>query len=278
MGHDVGCATGAYLRGRTPPVAVNRARHGRQAIMWRVFVGLAIVAVPLWAGDLQQARQFYARLEYDAAWRALGTADSQDPRVLLLQGQIAYQRGQYKDAVDRLKQAAQLAPDHAAIFLWLGRSLGQRAKRVSLRPFTLAQRCREALERAVALDPTQVDALYDLASYHLKAPSFLGGDVGKAEQLAARIAALDAATGEYIQARMAEARQEFSRAEAHLRRAVALAPDSPKMLFALAELHIQRQHNLTEARALLHRYLQMPLTPEDPPRRDAERLLANAGG
>ena len=247
-------------------------------VMFQAFVLIAILVVPLWAGDLEQARQLYARLEYDAALRALGSEDSQDPQVLLLRGQIAYQRGQYKDAVDRLEQAAQLAPDSADIFMWLGRSLGQRAKTVSLRPFAYAQRCREALERAVALDPTHVDALYDLASYYLKAPSFLGGDVGKAEQLAARIAALDAATGEYIQARMAEARQEFSRAEAHLRLALELAPESPKGLFALAELYIQRQHNLQEARALLHRYLQMPLTPEDPPRQDAGQLLVNAGG
>jgi tetratricopeptide (TPR) repeat protein len=246
--------------------------------MLRGFVVLALFAVPLWAGDLEQARRLYARLEYDAAWRALGTAGSQDPRVLLLGGQIAYQRGQYQEAVDRLEQAAQLAPDNADIFLWLGRSLGQRAKTLSLRPFAYARRCREALERSVALDATRVDALYDLASYYLKAPSFLGGDAGKAEQLAAQIAALDAATGEYIQARMAAERQEFSRAEAHLRRAVSLAPESPKVLFALAELYIQRQHNLQEARALLHRYLQMPLTPEDPPRRDAEQLLVSAGG
>jgi tetratricopeptide (TPR) repeat protein len=246
--------------------------------MGRVFVLIAILAVPLGAGDLERARQLYERMEYEAAWQALGTAGSQDPQVLLLGGQIAYQRGQYKEAVDRLEKAAQVAPDRAEIFLWLGRSLGQRAKTWSLRSVADATRCREALERAVALDANNVDALHDLASYYLKAPPSLGGDTGKAEQLAAQIAALDAARGEYIRARMAEERQEFSRAEAHLRRAVELAPESPKVLFALAELYIQRQRNLQEARALLHRYLQMRLTPEDPPRREAELLLGRAGG
>jgi tetratricopeptide (TPR) repeat protein len=257
---------------------VERTRHLRQGVMVRVFVCIALLAVPLWAGDLERARQLYARLEYEAAWQALGAEGSQDPQALLLGGQIAYQRGQYKDAVARLEQAAQVAPDRADIFLWLGRSLGQRAKAWTLSPFDYAKRCREALERAVALDPTHVDALHDLASYYLKAPPSLGGDAGKAERLAVQIAALDAAKGEYLQASMAEARQEFSRAEEHLRRAVALAPESPKVVFALAELYIQRQHHLQEARALLQRYLQMPLTPEDPPRREAERLLVRAGG
>jgi hypothetical protein len=57
-----------------------------------------------------------------------------------------------------------------------------------------------------------------------------------------------------------------------------LALESPKGLFVQAELYIQRKHHLTEARALFPRYLQMPLTPEESQRRDAERLLVNAGG
>jgi tetratricopeptide (TPR) repeat protein len=249
-----------------------------QGIMCRGFVLIAILAVPLWAGDLERARQLYERMEYEAALRALGTEGSQDPQVLLLGGQIDYQRGKYKEAVDRLEKAAQLAPNSAEIFLWLGRSLGQRAKTWSLSSFEYATRCRKALERAVALDAKHVEALHDLASYYLKAPPSLGGDAGTAEQLAAQIAALDAARGEYIQARIAEERKEFSRAEDHLRRAVEMAPESPKVLFALAELYIQRKRNLQEARALLHRYLQMQLTPEDPPRREAELLLGRAGG
>jgi cytochrome c-type biogenesis protein CcmH/NrfG len=217
-------------------------------------------------------------MEYEAALRALGTEGSQDPQVLLLGGQIYYQRGNYKEALDRLEIAAQLEPDSAEIFLWLGRSLGRRAKTLSLSSLAYAKRCREALERAVALDATHVAAMHDLASYYLKAPPSLGGDSGKAEKLAAQIAALDAAKGEYIQARIAEERQEFSRAEEHLRRAVEMAPESPKGLFALAELYIQRKRNLKEARALLQRYLQLQLTPEDPPRREAELLLVRAGG
>jgi cytochrome c-type biogenesis protein CcmH/NrfG len=279
----------------------------------RVCVCFIILTAPLWASDLEGARQLYRHAAYEAAWRALEGEGSQDARVLLLAGQIHYQLGNYKEASEQLGKASQLEPGRAEIFLWLGRSLGRRAETGSF--FTApgyAVRCREALERAVALDRNHIDAMRDLATYYLEAPGFLGGGMEKAARLAPKIAVLDAAEGQSMAARMAEKRQDFSAAEAHLRRAVELAPReierliklaqffarrgtvqqseqvlvqaaeimpaSPKLLFARAELYIQHQRRIAEAHALLRRYLQMPLTPEDPPRREAERLLAKTGG
>ncbi|MGH8064451.1 MAG: tetratricopeptide repeat protein [Candidatus Entotheonellia bacterium] len=280
-------------------------------MLW-VTVVFAILAAPLWAGDFEGARQLYQRTAYEAALRVLDADGSQDTRVLLLAGQIYYQLGKYKEASEQLEKASQLEPGSAELFLWLGRSLGRRAETSSV--FTApgyAGRCREALERAVALDGKNVEAMSDLAAYYLEAPGFLGGSVEKAEKLAPQIAALDAAEGQSVQARIAEKRQDFSRAAAHLRRAVKLAPrqidrqidlakffarrgevqqseqalakaavtpEPPKLLFARAEMYIRQERNLEEARELLRRYLQMPLTPEDPPRREAERLLAKVGG
>ena len=249
-----------------------------QGIMFGVCLCVAILAAPLWAGDLERARQLYQRTEYEAALQALGTEDSQDARGLLLAGQIYYQLGQYKAASERLEQASQLEPRSAAMFLWLGRSLGRQAETATFTAFGYARRCRQALEQAVALDGKHVDALSALASYYVKAPRALGGSPEKAEQLVAQIAALDAAQGQYVQAQMAAHRKDFARAEAHLQRAAEMAPDSPKLLFARAELYIQQKRKLEEARGLLRRYLQLPLTPEDPPRGEAERLLVEAGG
>ena len=282
-------------------------------VMLRICVFFAILSGPLWAGDFEGARQLYQRTAYEAALRALGGEGSQDVRVLLLAGQIYYQLGRYKEASERLEKTSQLEPGSAEIFLWLGRSLGRRAETSSV--FTApgyAGRCREALERAVALDEKNVEAMSDLAAYYLEAPGFLGGSLEKAEKLAEWMAALDAAEGQSVQARIAEKRQDFSGAEAHLRRAAEMtprqidrqidlakffarrgevqqseqalvkaaevAPGSPKLLFAQAELYIWQERNLEEARALLRHYLQMPLTPEDPPRWEAKRLLAKAGG
>jgi hypothetical protein len=44
-------------------------------------------------------------------------------------------------------------------------------------------------------------------------------------------------------------------------------------MFDRASLYIKQRRNLAEARALLERYLRLPLTPNDPPRDRAELLL-----
>jgi hypothetical protein len=40
---------------------------------------------------------------------------------------------------------------------------------------------------------------------------------------------------------------------------------------------LRAKQNLDEARTLLRQYLNAPLTPDDPPRSEAERLLKQAG-
>ena len=281
-------------------------------VMLPIFGLLAALATSLWAGSLDSARQLYQRTAYEEALRALGAETSQDALGLLLAGQIYYQLGKYQAASEQLEKASELQPGNAEIFLWLGRSLGRRAEAASILTAPgYAKRCREALERAVALNGKHVEAMSDLATYYLEAPGFLGGGLEKAAKLASQMALLDAAAGHSMQARIAEKRQDFSGAEAHLQQAAEmaprqidrlidlakflarrgkvqqseqalamaaeLAPESPRLLFARAEMYIQWQRNLEEAQVLLRRYLQMPLTPEDPPRRDAEQLLVKTG-
>jgi hypothetical protein len=49
-------------------------------------------------------------------------------------------------------------------------------------------------------------------------------------------------------------------------------------MFAKADLYIKGKRNLNVARELLKRYLSSSLTPEDPPRSAAERLLKQVQG
>ena len=83
--------------------------------------------------------------------------------------------------------------------LWLGRTWGRRAETASpfVAPFNAAK-ARDYFEKAVALDPTNRDALGDLFDYYLDAPGFLGGGADKAEALANRIAAIDPPEGHFL--------------------------------------------------------------------------------
>jgi hypothetical protein len=51
------------------------------------------------------------------------------------------------------------------------------------------------LEKAVELNPDNIEARFDLLEYYLQAPAFLGGDAAKAQAQAAEIAKRNATAG-----------------------------------------------------------------------------------
>ena len=59
--------------------------------------------------------------------------------------------------------------------------------------------------------------------------------------------------------------------------ALRLSPMDPRILFTRAQTYVQQGRNLETARKLLEQYLRSPLTPNDPPRQEAEALLKKAG-
>jgi cytochrome c-type biogenesis protein CcmH/NrfG len=79
-------------------------------------------------------------------------------------------------------------------------------------------------------------------------------------------------------ARLLTRRGRYQEADVSLAMAEKIAPNSPRVMFARADLYIKGKRNLSVARELLKRYLNSTLTPEDPPRADAEKLLKQVQG
>ena len=267
--------------------------------------------------DWDRANELYERTEYQQSLEVLLPAVEKDAATLQLIGQDYFMLADYKKATEALEKAATLEPDSSdpdssELFHWLGRAYGRRAEMASL--FTAgayANKARQMFEKSVALDPSNEEAVNDLFDFYLQAPGFLGGGMQKAEALAAKIARLDPAEGHFAQARIDDKRKQYDAAEQHLRRAAELAPkevgrvldvamylakrgrikeseamfdraarmapDSPQVLFHRADTYIQQRRNLDEAKELLERYLQAPLTPDDPPRNQAQALLRKIG-
>jgi cytochrome c-type biogenesis protein CcmH/NrfG len=123
---------------------------------------------------------------------------------------------------------------------------------------------------------------------------------------------VDAGEAHWAQARLAEKRKDFNSVEEHLRRAIdaspqrigrmidlarflsrqgrfqeadqsleqaeKIAPNSPRLVYARADLYVKNKRNLELARKLLQQYMSMSLSPDDPPRSDAAKLLKQAQG
>lgn len=282
--------------------------------MRRLFWTLAIAAGLIAFGqDRKKAEDLYQHTDYSASLKLLQAGQASDAESYCLMGKDYLMLGDYKKATDYFQKAAALEPKNSDYALWLGRAWGRRAETAS--PLTApyaASKARQYFELAVQLNPHNGEATGDLFDYYLNAPGFLGGGLDKAAELAKLIGRNDAAEGHFAAAQLAERRKQFDTAEEQLRRAVELAPrqvgrvldlarylakqgrvqeseaafqqaqkiapDSPRVLYARAQTYVETKRNLDQAKALLRKYLESNLTPDDPKREEAQKLLQKASG
>jgi tetratricopeptide (TPR) repeat protein len=289
-----------------------RAQGNASVKFLAAFAGLAFSA---WAGgsELDRAQKLYHSTDFEGSLKVLQAIPDKNAQVYALMGRDYYMQGDHKKATESLEKAVAAEPENSEYNLWLGRAFGRRAETSS--PFTApgyASKARQFFERAVELNPRNVEAMSDLFEYYLEAPGFLGGGLDKASTLAERLSKVDAAEGSQAQAKLAERRKEFRSAEEKLRQAIDLAPhqvgrfidlakflvkqgryqeadqsvaraekiapDSPKVIYAKADLYIKSKRNLDVARELLKHYMTLSLTADDPPRSDAAKLLKQVQG
>jgi cytochrome c-type biogenesis protein CcmH/NrfG len=273
------------------------------------FAGLAWAAGP----DLDRAHKLYNLTEFQQSLEVLLAVPHKDAAVFELMGRDYYGLGDFRKATEALEKAVALEPGNSEINLWLGRAYGRRAETSSVITAPgFANKTRQFFEKAVQLNPSNLEAQSDLFEYYLDAPGFLGGGVDKASATARQMARISPAEGFWAQAVLAEKRKDYSAAETELRRAAEIAPQeigrlidlarlftkqgryqdadlalakaeqiaphSAKLLFAKADLYIKGKRNLSVARELLKQYLSSALTPDDPPRADAQKLLKQVQG
>jgi len=281
----------------------------------RILSGLLLLVVTAGASSdvLRRASTLYQRTDYTNSLHVLAEDPAPDADDYLLSGKNYLMLGDYKKAIEFFEKALAISPTSSEYELWLGRAWGRRAETSGwLMAGAHASKARHCFERAVALDPRNREASNDLFDFYLNAPGFLGGGLEKAEAIAKNIAHERPPESEFEQAQLADRRKDYAAAEAHLRRAMELAPgeagrivdlaryvakrgrleesdllfeqarklapSQPRVAFAQARTDVENHRNLENARRLLQGYLRADLTPDDPPRQEAERLLRRAGG
>lgn len=284
------------------------ARTIRNALILVVVASITLLGQQ---DGLAKARQLYEKTRYEEALALLAGLPVENGSVYALMGRCYYMLGDYKRASESFERAVRLEPGNSDYHMWLGRAYGRRAETSSfLTAPGLASKARQNFEKAFQLNPRNLEAAGDLFEYYLEAPSFMGGGLNKAKDLAEKTRDLDPAEYHYRLARIAEKRKQDKDAEEQLRRAMDLAPrqvgrvldlarflarrgkhqesealfeqaenlepESPKVMFERAKAYVESKRNLDKARELLVRYLNSPLTPDDPPRQEAERLLRQA--
>ncbi len=100
-------------------------------------------------------------------------------------GRIAFDLEEYSDAIDHFKEAIDKNDQSADYYSWLGNAYGVYTQNASkIRQGILAPKIKKNYEKAVALDPQNLDAQWGLIEYYTQAPGFMGGSMEKAAETA----------------------------------------------------------------------------------------------
>lgn len=250
---------------------------------WRFLaVAISVYIIPV-LGIAQPSEESALNLlingQADAAARALKAslnANPSDAQQHNLLCRVQYAEERWDVAVSECERAANLDPKNATYQLWLGRAYGEKAEHSSwLTAIGLAKKTRIAFEKAVQLDPQNVEAHSDLSEYYIEAPGFLGGGTDKAAAQANMVEKIEPATAHWIRARIAEHQSKNNDAEAEYKRALALETNSPRRLFDLASFY-RRVNRLNELETTIQKSVQLN-TKNDSTLADSAALLLRVG-
>jgi len=180
-----------------------------------------------------------ARALVDARFRA----NPHDALACFLESQIHAAFGDREAPLRLAEQAVALDGSVAKYHRQVAEAVGIAAEHSgALQQLFLARRFKKEIDAALAMDPSDVQALRDLMEFYLVAPGIAGGDNAKARATAVRIAGVNRAQGYSAEARLAQAQGDRSRAEALLRQAADAEPRTYKLRMALAEFYLAPEH------------------------------------
>jgi tetratricopeptide (TPR) repeat protein len=153
---------------------------------------------------------------------------------------------QWDRAESSCRKAVSLAPENSRFHLWLGRVYGEKADRANFMSAAgLAGKVRGEFERAVQLNPNDVEARLDLVEFYISAPGIVGGGDDKAREQAKLIAGANPAREHWIYARIAEKKKDNAAAEREYHQYIDLSKGDAEAWLNLA-LFLRRQKRIDE--------------------------------
>lgn len=234
------------------------------ALLCAIPPGLAATDPAAFSAAVELYQQ-HKPLEAQHAFEQLALADPDNARIQFYLGRLALQRDDHAKAVVYLEKAVALAPDDSRYHLRLGDAYGRSAQKAGLfSKLGLAGKCRDEYEKAVALDPKNIDARFSLLGFYQQAPAIVGGGLDKAHEQAEEIRKLDASRGRIATAGLYLAEKKFALAFAEFETVLKANPDDYAALFQTGRLAAICGEQLDRGLAALRRCLtQTP--PEDQP-------------
>jgi tetratricopeptide (TPR) repeat protein len=218
----------------------------------------ALVLAPMVANaqSLEAGVRLFDAKKYAEAKAVFAPAAGQNAEAAYYMGRIAVAESDDK-AVDWFDKATKMNPNSSLYFDWYGRALGDQAVHGSKwkLPF-LAPKVKNAFERAVALDPNNLDAREDLMQYYIQAPGIVGGSREKARVTAIEIRKRNPYRGGFDVASVCVGDKDFACAEREMLALKASYADSSQIYSQLGAFYAN-QKQFDKSFAILDERLKM---------------------
>jgi tetratricopeptide (TPR) repeat protein len=245
----------------------------------RVLLILLLLVASLTASVADSAKNMLAAGRIDDAIAELkgrlssAPSDAESSNLLC---RAYFTLGDWDRAEASCRKAAALVPDNGRFHLWLGRVYGEKADRANfLAAAGLAGKVRQEFERAVQLNPNDIEARLDLTEFYIDAPGIVGGGEQKAREQARLIGAMDSGREHWIYARLAEKKKDFATAEREYRQYIDLSQGDAEAWLNLA-LFFRHQKRFDDMEQALVKLSQAP-NPEPDVLCEASSMLERAG-
>jgi len=175
----------------------------------------------------------------DSAIAAIGNAQGADAQSLLCS--LYSSIDQHDRAIQACEAAAKAAPNNSTYALELARAYGDKADHSgAFTGMRMVGKIRGSFERAVRLDPSNVEALSDLGQFYVEAPGIAGGGTDKARDLVEKLKPLSPARSHRLAAMIAAKSHDDATAEAEYQAAIA-ASHSPESYVDIARYYRNRK-------------------------------------
>jgi len=203
---------------------------------------ILFVATSLFAGDID-------KLIENEHWKRTREAADAALRANANDARANYYVSVARKAFDDLEEArkfgeasVRLDPKNGEYHRNLADIYGDLANRAGpLRMIGLARKCHAEVDAGAALDPKDPENLEALMIYSLEAPSIVGGDKKKAEQLAEQIGKIDLARGYLAKARIARKENQAGAEFGFYQKAVEANPGNYNARTLLAGSYLDRK-------------------------------------
>jgi tetratricopeptide (TPR) repeat protein len=245
----------------------------------RLFLVLLMLIASLTASVADSANDMLAAGRIDDAIAELNGRLSSAPADaessnLLCRAYFALE--EWDRAESSCRKAVSLDQGNSRYHLWLGRVYGEKADRANfLGAAGLAGKTRTEFERAVQLNPKDVEARLDLAEFYIAAPGIVGGGEQKAREQAQFIRTVDSGREHWIYARIAEKKKDSATAEREYRQYINLSKGDAEAWLNLA-LFFRHQKRFDEMEQAIIKLSQAP-NPEPDVLWEASAMLERAG-